>query len=223
MKHQLQISDVTHSFDGRYVLSAVSLEVNTGDIIGIFGRNGSGKSTLLMIIFGVLKAHHFSLDFNQNKIKTQEIITKKLIGYLPQSSFLPKSKKVRDLIPLFFNESEKQDKIFYAPRIATFDHKKIGHLSLGELRYLEFLILANLDHPFLLLDEPFSMIEPLYKEAIKEQIHIIKSKKGIVLTDHYFEDVLEITNKNYLLKNAKLLVVDGKNDLLEHNYLNSFK
>ena len=219
MKNQLQISDLTHSFDEKYILSAVSLEINTGDIIGIFGRNGTGKSTMLKMIFGVLKAQHISLMINNNKACPNQLITKKLIGYLPQNSFLPQSKKVRDVIPLFFDESEKQDQIFYAPKIGSFDQKKIGHLSLGELRYLEFIILAHLDHPFLLLDEPFSMIEPLYKEAIKEYIRLIKHKKGLLLTDHYFDDVLQVTNKNFLIKEAKLIPICGKEDLLAHQYL----
>ncbi|MFY8188230.1 MAG: hypothetical protein ACOVLC_09745 [Flavobacterium sp.] len=99
--------------------------------------------------------------------------------------------------------------------------KKIGHLSLGELRYLEFIILAHLDHPFLLLDEPFSMIEPLYKEAIKDYIRLIKHKKGLLLTDHYFDDVFQVTNKNFLIKEAKLIPICGKEDLLAHQYLNT--
>ena len=221
MMNQFQISDVNHHFDGKSILSAVSLEINTGDIIGLFGRNGTGKSTLLKIVFGVLKANHVSLYFNQQPIDPKKVIEKKLMGYLPQNSFLPQSKKVRDVIPLFFDESEKQDQIFYAPKIGSFDQKKIGHLSLGELRYLEFIILAHLDHPFLLLDEPFSMIEPLYKEAIKDYIRLIKHKKGLLLTDHYFDDVFQVTNKNFLIKEAKLIPICGKEDLLAHQYLNT--
>jgi ABC-type multidrug transport system ATPase subunit len=221
MINQLKIHDTTHSFDGKYILSAISLELLTGEVIGIFGRNGSGKSTLLKIIFGIIKAHHFSIEMNQNKLNPKEVIEKKLIGYLPQDSFLPKSKKVRDVISLFFKNSVKQDQIFYAPRVNNFEHKKIGYLSLGELRYLEFLILANLDHPFLLLDEPFSMIEPLYKEAIKERIRLIQPQKGIILTDHYYDDVLDISTKKYLIKSAQLIEVKHKEDLYEHNYLNS--
>lgn len=65
---------------------------------------------------------------------------------------------VRDIIPVFFEDGEDQDKIFYAPLVGDFEKRKIGELSMGERRYFELLLISNLDHPFLMLDEPFSMI-----------------------------------------------------------------
>lgn len=122
---------------------------------------------------------------------------------------------------MFFANGEDQDKIFYAPKISSFEAVKAGALSQGQLRYLEILILGNLDHPFILLDEPFSMIEPIYKSFIKTFLMKLKLKKGIILTDHYYQDVLEITEKNFIIKNAKKFKIKSKDDLLEHNYLKS--
>lgn len=88
--------------------------------------------------------------------------------------------KVRQVIPLFFAKEEEQDKVFYDPQVSGFDHQKVGHLSLGQRRYLELLLIGNLKHPFLLLDEPFSMIEPLYLERIKYFLLKLKKDKGFI-------------------------------------------
>jgi ABC-type lipopolysaccharide export system ATPase subunit len=144
-----------------------------------------------------------------------------MVAYLPQDTFLPKDQKVRAIIPLFFPNGDDQDRIFYAPQISSFEKTKIGQLSLGQLRYLELLIIGNLNHSFLMLDEPFSMVEPLYKDVIKDLLLKLKESKGIILTDHYYNDVLEITNKNFVIKDAGKIEIIDKSDLVKYEYLKS--
>ena len=127
--------------------------------------------------------------------------------------------RVRDVIPLMFQKGENQDKIFYAPGVAAFDYKKVGKLSAGQLKYLELLLLANLSQPFLLLDEPFSLVEPQYIERIKEMLLSLRTTKGLVITDHYYRDVLEISTRNFVVKNGKSFPVMAEKDLVEHEYL----
>ena len=217
----LEIINLHKSFGDKFILKNIQIECKTGDIIGIFGRNGSGKSTLLKTIFGTLKADAIQIKINSDIIAQKDIIPSQKIAYLPQDSFLPKNLKVRALIPLFFSDGNDQDKIFYASNVHNFENTKIGNLSLGELRYLELLLIGNLNHPFLLLDEPFSMIEPLYKEIIKNLLFEFKKTKGIILTDHYYHDVLEVSNKNYLIKDAEKIEIKSTNDLKKLGYLSS--
>ena len=94
-------------------------------------------------------------------------------------------------------------------------------MSLGELRYLELLIVGNLNHSFLLLDEPFSMIEPLYKDVIKDLLLQLKQTKGIILTDHYYRDVLQVTNRNFVIKNGEKFEILTKADFVKYDYLKS--
>jgi ABC-type multidrug transport system ATPase subunit len=216
---QIEITNVSKSFGTKNILNQVSLQCKTGDVIGLFGRNGTGKSTLLKIVFGTLKADSISIIYDGEQICVKKIIPSKLIGYLPQESFLPKQLKVRDIIPMFFERSDEQDLVFYAPKIRSFDYKKVGELSLGQRRYLEVLLVGNLEHPFLFLDEPFSMIEPLYKVEIKKLLTKLSKYKGIIITDHYYNDVLDITNKNFLLKDAVLHEINSKEELIEMKYL----
>ncbi len=215
----LLASGISKSFGKKNVLNNVSITCNKGDIIGIFGRNGSGKSTLLKIIFGKINADAITLKVNSKNIQPNQVIPKKLIAYLPQQSFLPKGIKVRDSITLVLSDIETQEKLFYNSKIAAIEKQKIGTLSLGELRYLELLLIGHLKHPFLLLDEPFSMIEPKYISLISSLLIDLKKEKGIIITDHYYNDVLKVTTSNFLLKNGNQIDILSKEDLVLHNYL----
>ena len=202
------------------MLRDVSFTLNKGEILGLFGRNGSGKSTLLKILFGTLKANEISLKLDGIPILPNEVILKQIIAYLPQHHFLPKHLKVRDTIPLFHKTEATQDAIFYDPYIASMTHKPTGVLSLGELKYLEVLILSYLPHPFIFMDEPFSMLEPLHKEKLKEFLLKLKATKGLLLTDHYYNDVLDISDKALLLKEGLSHPITTEQDLQQLDYVN---
>ena len=219
MKSRLDILEVRKSFRRKKVLESVALTLTKGELVGVFGSNGSGKSSLLKILFGTLRADYHDIRINGFPVTQKEIISKQHIGYLPQDNFLPKHLKVRDIIPMFYEDSDGQDLIFRAPFIEKIASRKVGILSMGERRYLELLLIAHLPHPFLLLDEPFSMIEPLYKEAIAQFLLSLKAKKGILLTDHYYQDVLKITDRNLVLTQGILQEVHSQADLRKVGYV----
>jgi ABC-type multidrug transport system ATPase subunit len=216
--HTLSVIQAVKAFGNRKVLTDITLECQTGQIAGVFGRNGSGKSTLLKMIFGTVRADSIDVRIDAKRIDVSEVISRKQVAYLPQQDFLPKDLKVRELIPLYFPDGDKQNEIFYAPRVASMEKKRVSTLSSGELRYLEILLIAHLEHPFLLMDEPFSMIEPLYKEVIKDLLLRLKAKKGIVITDHYFADVLEVTDKNILIAEGVSYAINGREELAKYGY-----
>lgn len=207
------------NFGEKEVLKDISLTLNTGEILGIFGRIGCGKSTLLKMIFGTLQNGAINISIDNEAYKPSNNISSKQIAYLPQHSFLPKNIKVRDVIPIYFSDEKKQDAIFYDKLIAKLTTKKVGELSLGQIRYFEILLVGNLSHPFLMMDEPFSMIEPLYKIEIKKFLNNLKSKKGILITDHYYNDVLAIATKNLIIKDGRGHPIKDAEDLKEYNYL----
>lgn len=215
----LEIKNLNKSFKGNQILKNLGFTFCTNEINVIFGRNGSGKSTLLKIIYGTLKSESLELKINGEFIKNNNVILDNRIGYLPQDNFLPKSLKVSEVIAMYFTEADKQDKVFYTPRINTIQNRKIGQLSLGEKRYLEIVLLGNLDHKFLLLDEPFSMIEPLFIEIIKDFLNNLKKTKGIILTDHYYNDAIEIADKIFLIKEGSKITINERKDLIDHGYL----
>ncbi len=219
----LEVTNLNKSYGNKVILKNMTLTCKTGEILGVFGRNGTGKSTLLKLLFGTVKADSILIRINSETISQKNIIPSKKIAYLPQDTFLPKEQKVRTIIPLFFPNGDDQNKIFYSPQVSNFEKIKVGQLSLGQLRYLELLILGNLKHPFLMLDEPFSMIEPIYKDVIKNLLLKLKESKGIILTDHYYNDVLQVTDRNFIIKDGKKIEIKNKEDLITYKYLNSEK
>lgn len=216
---KLTTTSITHAFGKNEILSDVSIECEQGSITSIFGRNGTGKSTLLKLLFGVLKSKGIKLDIDGSFYSPEDVIPQKLIAYLPQHNFLPANTKVRDVIPMYYDDSEAQNNVFYAPNMASLHNKLVRTLSMGERRYLELLLVTNLPHPFVLLDEPFSMIEPRYIEIIKEAILKTKVSKGVIISDHYYKDVLTISDHNLLLKDRKLLSIKNIEDLRTKGYL----
>jgi ABC-type multidrug transport system ATPase subunit len=219
--NKLMVYDIAKSFGNRHILTDIHFECRTGEIVGIFGRNGSGKSTLLKILFGTVPANSVKVAINGNIVDVRKTIARQQMAYLPQEGFLPKDILVREVIALYFSDGAKQNRIFYAPRIADIEKKRIGKLSHGELRYLEILLISHQEHPFLLMDEPFSMIEPLYKDIIKDLLLHLKDRKGIIITDHYYSDVLQITDKNIFIKNGVSYEIGGKEDLAKYGYIST--
>ena len=217
MNHQLSISAITHCYGRKKILEDISFECHTGDITGLFGRNGCGKSTLLHILFGKLKPASGSIRINGELLRNN--ITRKQIGYSHQEIFLPQNITVRNVIPLYFPGGDDQNKIFYSPGIHRMETTKVGDLSLGEQRYLQFLLVIHLHHPFVLLDEPFSMVEPVYREFIKEKIRELQTVKGFIITDHYYKDVPDIATKKLLMQSGKIIPVNDEYDLSAAGYL----
>nr|WP_315254399.1 ATP-binding cassette domain-containing protein [uncultured Flavobacterium sp.] len=216
-KHLLEIDSVQKSFDNKNILSDVYLKCETTDIIGLLGRNGSGKSTLLKIIFGIESADFKFVRIDgtvKNNIK--DLFAE--ISYLPQDNYIPNMLSVKKAIQL----SVLKERIlqFYADEIIeTMLDKKVSHLSGGELRYLEIKIILNNSSKFVLLDEPYNGLSPLMVEKVNELIAENSKTKGIIISDHNYENVIKISTKLVLLKEGKAHHLLSKDELIEKGYL----
>lgn len=218
MEHVLQVKSVTHNFGYRNILSQTGIECKTGEVIAVFGRNGAGKSTLFKILFGSLKPD-FIEAYLDNRLCIKNTEFNKVIAYHPQVVILPKGPKVKDLISMYIPDKKKQNHVFSSAGISDMLHLRVRNLSLGQQRYLQFLLVVNLDHYFVLLDEPFSMIEPLYKILIKEKLIEYKLYKGFIITDHYYLDVLEVADRVNVIVDEKILPVSDAKELISLGYL----
>jgi ABC-type lipopolysaccharide export system ATPase subunit len=217
MSKLLEADSIRKEFGTNQVLTDISLKCQPGDIIGLLGRNGSGKSTLLRIIFGTLYTDHKFIRINDT-ILNQPYKRRNTIAYLNQDNFLPKNITVRKVAEIYSDDLDHKgflDDEVLSKVLGT----KIRNLSGGESRYLEVKLILNLDTLFILLDEPFNGISPVHVELIKKMIIDNSLKKGILLTDHDYRNVLDVANKYYLLFDGGLKPVKAKQDLIDWGYV----
>jgi ABC-type lipopolysaccharide export system ATPase subunit len=217
MSSLLEVDSIRKEFGTNQVLTDISLRCQTGDIIGLLGRNGSGKSTLLKIIFGTLYTDYKFIRID-GSILSQPFKTKNTIAYLNQDNFLPKNLTVKQVVKIYSDDLAHKE-ILEDEVLSKVVNMEIRNLSGGESRYLEVKLLLNLNTLFALLDEPFNGISPLHTELIKKIITDISIKKGIILTDHDYRNVLDVANKYYLLFDGGLKPVKTKQDLIKWGYI----
>lgn len=212
----LHIDSVTKSFTDKKVLQDIYLECKIGNIAGILGRNGTGKSTLLKIIAGITGSDSQYIRCSGKVLKTLSD-RKNKIAYLPQFSFLPKNESVKKLIHLFCNK-ENADLLSASDLIRNFLDEKPKNLSGGELRAVEALLIIHSEADFILLDEPFHSLSPKIIEELKKIIRQ-QTNKGFIISDHHYRDVLDISDKIYLLSTGYLKQIQDLKELQQYNYL----
>ena len=183
------------------ILKGIYLNASASEIVGISGQNGAGKSTLFnaLTIFNEMKG---SVFINDIYVPPKNLI--KEIAYLPQVPFLPKEKKVKSVVKMFPLSKEKQTSIFADERISLLQNQRISTLSGGEKRYLEFLLINNLPKNIVILDEPFSEIEPIYEEKICNQILENSKTRLYLISDHNISTLKKLCTRILVLKNGYL-------------------
>jgi ABC-type multidrug transport system ATPase subunit len=218
-RHILEVDSVRKHFDNKLVVSDVYLKCEANEIIGLLGRNGSGKSTLLKIIFGIISAENKCIRIDGVvKNKVRQLL--KEISYLHQEQFIPHHLTVKKAISLSIS-IEKTADFLEDTMIQSILDKKINYLSSGELRYLEIKLLLFNSSKFVLLDEPYNGLSPIMVEKVNQLIQENSSKKGIVITDHDYENVIGISTQLLLMKEGKVHIIKDKMDLMEQGYLSS--
>ncbi|WP_415328314.1 ATP-binding cassette domain-containing protein [Chryseobacterium sp. MMS23-Vi53] len=213
----LHVDSITKSFDEKTILRGIYISCETGKVVGLLGRNGSGKSTLLKIIFGIEKGDSQFVRVD-DKVLQNQMDRKGRIAYLPQYSFLPRGIKIKKLISLFCNKTNTE-KLLHSQLIKPFLNETSSSLSGGEKKIVEILLLIHSDAKFILLDEPFNALSPKMVSEIQKIIREQSKEKGIIITDHRYQDILKISDEIYLLDNNYLKQIKDLKELQQHNYL----
>jgi len=217
MKNILEIDSVAKSFDLNKVLSDIYLKCETGEVIGLLGRNGTGKSTLLKILFGTEKAYSKFIRID-GKVYDKPYLAVNEIVYLSQDAFLLGHLSPYKIIDLYLGK-EKAGLFENDPVIGHLLKNKANSLSGGELRYFEIKLLLNMPAKFVLLDEPFNGIAPVVIDVLKPMIREHALTKGIILTDHDYNNVLDVANRYCLLYDGGIKQIETRDDLVRWGYL----
>lgn len=158
MHHLLEIDSVIKNFGTRQLLSDVYLRINTGDVIGLFGRNGTGKSVLMQIIFGTMKADRKFIRLDGCKILPAPYRHSERLLSCRSKVICLNIKKMKQLVRYYLDTDVVSD--FYKDDEVAQScmDRRVSQLSGGERRYLEAKLLLLGDTKFVLLDEPFDYL-----------------------------------------------------------------
>lgn len=212
----LEADSVYLEYNNRAILSDVYVKAETGKVTGFLGRNGCGKSSLMKVIFGSLKGNFQSVRLNK-QYQQSLLLVPDAIRYLPQKTFIPKQLKIEQICELF--QVSFTSIVNEFPVFEKYQQQKLGALSGGEIRLLEAVIILFSDVRFVILDEPFSHIMPLHVEKLKEIINREKHRKGIIITDHMYKHIMEISDDLYLIREGKTFKINAHEDLIKYGYL----
>jgi len=213
----LKVDSVQLEFGDRKILQDVWLSCTQGEVVGLLGRNGSGKSSLLRIIFGTLNPAYKYVSINDQFIKKG--YHHQQIAYLPQHNYLPNGIKISQLAKMMIDHKLWDEFTSYHV-YKDHHHKTVNQLSGGELRQLETLMILYNKADFILLDEPFTHISPVQADDFKAAIRRCGKTKGIILTDHQYYNILDVSDRIILLHNGATKHITNDNELVTYNYLN---
>ena len=206
-------------------MRGVSLSVKRGEIVGLLGPNGAGKTTSFYMVVGIIAPDEGNILFDNQDITNLPIHIRARygMGYLSQEPSIFRKLTVEEnimaileMLPL--NKIERIKRLEELLRELNISHlrkNKAYTLSGGEMRRLEITRALVTNPSFLLLDEPFSGIDPIVVGEAKEIIVELKRKGiGILLTDHNVRETLSITDRAYLIAEGRILISGTSNDLI---------
>jgi len=224
-EHLLKIENLTKSYDGKKVVDGVNIEISRGEIVGLLGPNGAGKTTTFYMVVGMLKPDKGKIIFDNKDITKLAMYrrARRGIGYLSQEPSIFRKLTVEENIMAILEtlhlprsvRKKRLDQLLSELDIAHLSKKKAYVLSGGERRRLE-ITRALVGNPlFILLDEPFSGIDPIAVDDAQEIIADLKKKGlGILLTDHNVRETLEITDRSYIMAGGKILISGSDKELI---------
>lgn len=221
----IRAENLVKKYNKLLAVNDISLKIEKGEVVGLLGPNGAGKTTTFYMIVGLTKPTSGSI-YKDNVNITRFPIHKRAslgIGYLAQEPSVFRKLNVYENLSLILSVSGKKvDKnkirsVLDEFGISNIARKRCELLSGGEARKVEIARSVILDPDFLLLDEPFSGIDP---KSVSEMIEMIFNLKkigiGVLLTDHNVRDALKIIDRAYIISNGSILFSGSPREMTEH-------
>ncbi len=209
--------DLSKSYNARRVVDEVTIHINTGEIVGLFGPNGAGKTTTFYMIIGFIKPDGGRIVLDEEDITDLPMFlrARKGLTYLPQEPSVFKKMSVQDNLKsvLEFLDMDREminHKVLEFLEVFKLEHLSENYadsLSGGERRRLEIARALMTSPRFMLLDEPFSGIDPISVSDLKKIVNGLKKRGiGVLLSDHNVRDSLPICDRAYVVNSGKVLL-----------------
>lgn len=211
-----ELENIELSYGEKKILYGIYLKAETGKITGLLGANGCGKTSLLKIFFGNLTANNQLVRVN-GKGYLRRFYRTKMVKFLSQKNYLPSNISLKALFSIFKVSWTEFAEIF--PKLALKKNHRIAELSGGEKRLIETWLIIKSNAKLVLLDEPFTHLDPIYIEIIKKEIIREKQNKAFVITDHLFREIQGIADDLYFLKKGCTQLIKSPEQLAELGYI----
>lgn len=223
----LKVTNLKKRYGDRQVVRGVDISVGRGEIVGLLGPNGAGKTTTFYMVTGIVPADEGQIMFDNRKITRMPMYKRARIGlgYLSQEPSIFRHLTVEqnimavlETLHLKYSERKRRlEELLNELKIERVRHSKAATLSGGERRRLE-ITRALVAHPTcILLDEPFSGIDPIAVSECQELIKDLKNRGiGVLLTDHNVRETLAITDRAYIMADGMILVHGSQEELLNN-------
>jgi lipopolysaccharide export system ATP-binding protein len=222
---RMETEELSKSYGGREVVRGVSIDINQGEVVGLLGPNGAGKTTSFYMIVGLVRPDGGRVIVDGNDITRLPMYQRARrfgISYLPQEPSVFRKLTVEENILAVL---EAQHLSWERRRTVThklIDQLNLGHvrqtrgyaLSGGERRRVEIARCLAIEPAFILLDEPFSGIDPIAVLDLQEIIFALKASGiGVLITDHNVRETLSVTDRAYIIAEGKIFRAGTPRDL----------
>src|SRR5579864_9335542 len=212
----LETLNICKSYSGRKVVDNVSAHVSQGEVVGLLGPNGAGKTTSFYIIVGLITADSGKVKLDGKDLTNMPMYKRanQGISYLPQEASVFRKLTVEENLMAILQtrrmtareRRDKMNRLIEQMGLETVRRSKGYVLSGGERRRVEIARSLAIDPSFLLLDEPFSGIDPIQvKELQKIILDLKRDGLGILVTDHNVQQTFMVTDRAYILDAGKIL------------------
>lgn len=213
---KLQAVELSKSYRGRKVVDDIELEIAQGEVVGLLGPNGAGKTTTFYILVGLTRPDSGRVLLNGDEITDLPMYLRARdgISYLPQepSVFRQLTSEqnllaVLETLPLTPEQQrDRLEELLVQMGLEMVRQSKAYVLSGGERRRLEIARSLTLQPKFILLDEPFSGIDPLTVKDLQDIIRdLSRSGIGVLITDHNVRETLSVTDRAYIVNHGKIM------------------
>ncbi|HSM75643.1 MAG TPA: LPS export ABC transporter ATP-binding protein, partial [Desulfobacterales bacterium] len=212
----LSLRNLIKTYRGRQVVDDVSLNLESGAVVGLLGPNGAGKTTTFYMTVGMIRPDQGQVFLDDEEITEAPMYlrARKGIGYLPQEASVFRKLTVQQNVlailefvtPSRAEQRQRTDHLLQELGIQHLAEQRASVLSGGERRRLEITRALATDPAFILLDEPFAGIDPLAINDIKGIIGHLKHRGiGVLISDHNVRETLEVCDEAYILNQGKVI------------------